>query len=67
MILFFISPITGIIAELKFRLIENKIYEHFNNKIKLWLRYVDDVYAIIIGEDKPNEILRGLNEIDKNI
>ena len=36
------SPIVGIIAEL--RLIENEICEKFKNKIKLWLRYIDDEY-----------------------
>ena len=60
------SPTAGIIAELKLRLIENKICEKFKNKIKLSLRYVHDVYAKI-KEDKPDEILRGLNEIDKNV
>ena len=44
------SPIGGIIAELKLRLIESKICEKFRNKIKLWLRYVDNIYAVITEE-----------------
>ena len=46
-------------------LIKNKIIK--NLKIKLWIRYVDDVYAIITEEDKLDKILRGLNEIHKSM
>ena len=60
------SPVASVIAELKLRLVENKICEKFRNKI-IWLRYVDDIYAVITEEHEPDEILRSLNEIDQNI
>ena len=37
------------------------------NKIKLWLKYVDDAYTIITEKDKPDESVRNLNKIDKNM
>ena len=41
------SPIAGIIAEWKLHIIEVIISEKLGEKIHTWLRYVDDVFAII--------------------
>ena len=42
-------------------------FEKLGEKIHTWLRYVDDVFAIINAEDNPATILNEINKIDQSI
>lgn len=41
------SPISVVIAEIVMQKIESLIFENLPCDIKLWKRYVDDIFAII--------------------
>ena len=41
------SPISVVIAELVMQKIENQIFDNCPVEIKIWKRYVDDVFAVI--------------------
>ena len=63
------SPLAPILADLFMcKLEEEKIITLTNNKVKKWIRYVDDIFAIIKGkEDDALEILDQINHIHKDI
>ena len=42
-----ISPVSGLLAEIKLRIMEKKIAQDFKNEIKVRFRYVDDVIAVL--------------------
>ena len=60
------SPISVVIAELVMQKIENQIFENFPVEIKIWKRYVDDVFAVI-PKDKTDILLNKANSVHPNI
>ncbi|KAG4066806.1 hypothetical protein HA402_012873 [Bradysia odoriphaga] len=61
------SPISGTVADIYLQKLENHIIP-LNPKILFWKRYVDDVFAIIEGdENDANEIKNQLNLYHPNI
>ena len=60
------SPISVVIAELVMQKIENQIFENFPVEIKIWKRYVDDVFAVI-PKDKTDILLNQANSVHPNI
>ena len=46
--------------------IENQIFENFPVEIKIWKRYVDDVFAVI-PKDKTDILLNQANSVHPNI
>ena len=60
------SPISVVIAELVMQKIENHIFENFPVEIKIWKRYVDDVFAVI-PKDKTDILLNQANSVHPNI
>ena len=61
------SPISGLLAEMKLRIMEKKIPHKFKNEIKFWFRYVDDIIAVLRKGVSPEEVLNNLNKEDENI
>ena len=45
------SSISGILGELKLRKLEEIINIKFKNRIRIWLRHIDDIFAFI-GKNK---------------
>ena len=60
------SPISVVIAELVMQKIENQIFENSPVEIKIWKRYVDDVFAVI-HKDKTDILLNQANSIHPKI
>ena len=60
------SPTSVVIAELVMQKIENQIFDNCPVEIKIWKRYVDDVFAVI-PKDKTNILLTQANSIHPNI
>ena len=60
------SPISVVIAELVMQKIENQIFDNCPVEIKIWKRYVDDVFAVI-PKDKTDILLTQANSIHPNI
>ena len=60
------SPISVVIAELVMQKIENQIFENFPVEIKIWKRYVHDVFAVI-PKNKTDILLNQANSIHPNI
>ena len=60
------SPISVVIAELVMQKIENQIFDNCPVEIKIWKRYVDDVFAVI-PKDKTDILLTHANSIHPNI
>jgi hypothetical protein len=62
------SPLSPILADLFMDKIEETIKkEDKENHIKIWKRYVDDVFAIITKEGNPEEILFRANNISRTV
>ena len=63
------SPLAPVLANLFVtQLEEEKINRITKNKVRIWFRYVDDIFAIVKGKDiEIHEILEGINKIHKNI
>jgi hypothetical protein len=47
------SPLSLILADLYMEKVEREIMDKGKEKIKFWKRYVDDVFAIILGTVTP--------------
>lgn len=60
------SPISQNLSELKIRILEEKIIEKYK-EIKYWIRYVDDIFAIIDKNKDIDQILQQMNQEDKFI
>ena len=61
------SPVLGILAELKFRKLEEIIIRKLKNIIVHWFRYVDDIFAIIKEDCQIRNLISEMNSIDNNI
>ena len=59
------SPISGILAELKLWKLEGILKIKFKIRIKIWLRYVDDIFVILEKDTDKIRLLEELNTIEK--
>ena len=60
------SSISVVLAEICMQAIEDVIFEKVGNLISIWMRYVDDVFAII-PIDKKDFIFNTINNINDSI
>lgn len=61
------SPISGCIAKIILRPVENKIMSKFQIKPTYWYRIVDDVFIILYESlELLKEFLNEVNKIDRN-
>ena len=60
------SPISVAIAEITMQKIEQLIFNNLPCDITVWMRYVDDVYAVI-PKDQNESLLQHLNSQNEHI
>ena len=61
------SPISGILAEIKLRILEEQIKIKYRDEIKYWFRYIDDIFTVLNKDSDPRKLLQLINREDKNI
>ena len=59
--------VLAIFSEVKLRKLEQIIVERFKDKIKHWIRYINEAFAAIQKENDENKFLDELNLIGSNI
>ena len=55
----------GTLAKLKLRKLEEIIKMKFKKKIKIWFRYVDDIFAVLKRDTDEMKIIEKLSTTDK--
>ena len=61
------SPLSPVLANLFMEFVESNLLPNIPNRPVLWLRYVDDVFALIENDTDHNALLNDLNSLSPTI
>ena len=61
------SPISPVLANLFMEYVESELLPNVRNKPVLWIRYVDDIFALIKNESDHEDLLNNLNSLSSTI